>query len=68
MNLPPPPEDATQFEKDLYEFLKNPVFESLRLKPRSSEPDGEKGRMYYDSDTDLFYGYTGSFDEFGDIT
>jgi hypothetical protein len=73
MNLSPPPSGVDTDEmllwmKEVWEFLQNPVFQSVRFSPRTNSPDDEKGRMYYDSDTDLFYGYTGSWDEFGDIT
>ncbi len=68
MNLRPPPPDVDPWFYELWEFLQNPVLETLRLNPRSPAADTEKGRMYYDSDTDKFMGYTGSYQEFGDIT
>lgn len=73
MNLPPPPEteDITELKKwidELYRFLQYPVFHSIRLYPRATASKNEKGAMFYDSDDDLFKGYTGSWDEFGDMT
>ena len=73
MNLPPVPEtDDIEILRAwcvrLHEFLQYPVFHGLRLYPRSTGARDEKGGMIYDTDDDLFKGYTGSWDEFGDIT
>ena len=73
MNLPPVPqteniEELRQWCEELYRFLQYPVFPALRLYPRASASDDVKGGMFYDSDDDKFKGYTGSWDEFGDIT
>lgn len=80
MQLPPPRrfeslDEVYAYIVDLYHFLQHPAFQSVRLIPQSDPPsevgDGltySKGEVYYDSDDDKFKGYTGSWDEFGDIT
>jgi hypothetical protein len=73
MNLRPVPLDADveelrQWCIEAWDFLRNPAFESLRLVPRASAAASEKGRVYYDLGDDKFKGYTGSYQEFGDIT
>ena len=50
MNLSSPPPDCNQYTKKLYEFLKSPVFDQLRLKPRATAPDGPEGTLYYHVD------------------
>lgn len=73
MNLRPVPvtDDINELRRwceELYRFLQYPVFHGLRLYPREEATKDEKGAMFYDSGDDLFKGYTGSWDEFGDIT
>lgn len=73
MSLRPVPqtddiEELRKWCEDLYRWLQYPVFHAIRLYPRTAGATDEKGGMFYDSANDLFKGYTGSWDEFGDIT
>ena len=54
MNLSSPPPDCNQYLKKIYDFLSNPVWDSIRLGPRDNAPvsDGP-GQMYYNTDNGL---------------
>jgi hypothetical protein len=65
MELRPPPatdniEDLREWCLELYRFLERPSFESVKYVPRSSEPDTEKGVVYYDSDDDKLKAHNGT--------
>jgi len=53
MNLSPPPDSCDQYSWDLYRFLQHPVFDQLRLNPRSLQGTTDEGTIYFDSDDGL---------------
>lgn len=65
MNLRPPPdtndiEELREWCSEMYEFLKFPHFHGIRLVPRASHSETQKGVIYYDSDTDKVVGHNGT--------
>lgn len=59
MNLAPPPPSCESYHKRLYDFLTSPVFDSLRLIPRSQPENDSEGQLYYDTDNGLQFGAGG---------
>jgi len=65
MNLPPPPDGCDPYNWDLYRFLQHPVFDQLRLNPRSVLPSIPAGQLYYDSSNGLQLGNGSAFSGVG---
>lgn len=59
MNLAPPPPSCESYHKRLYDFLTSPVFDSLRLVPRSQPENDSEGQLYYNTDNGLQSGAGG---------
>lgn len=65
MDLRPPPEiknspEASQWLKDLYEWLKYPRFHVINLVPMESVDSPGEGDTFYDSDDNIVKTYDGS--------
>jgi len=60
MNLPPPNPGCDPYAWDLYRFLQHPVFDQIRLNPRTVQGLQTEGQIYYVEDTGLMNGVAGS--------
>ena len=58
-------QDILSWLRDVYEFLKYPVFHLIRLLPRTAPTSdtAEEGVIYYDEDDDKVKVYTTSFED-----
>lgn len=67
MNLNHPQPSCDPYPKRLYDFLQNPVFDTLRLNPRSLFEVGDAGVLYYNIDSGEFQvsGTNGTFSALG---
>jgi hypothetical protein len=70
-NLYPPPEATHPWLRDVYDFIKNPVWETIRLNPQQDEQDEEDGRIYFDdpdSSLNVYSIPTGEFRSYMSMT